>query len=125
MSSSPNKSENKNSFPKINYTCDFCGKKGHKKSYCFKFKEKQSEEKEKQLKEKILKLENEIKEKKVIIKNNKLKEEKIKINNNYYKTNKIISFKNATINNYRNYLEYKLFDGYNNFDLMRELILKN
>lgn len=89
-------------------------KKGHKKSYCFKFKEKQSEEKEKQLKDKILKLENEIKEKKVIIKNN-----------NYYKTNDKISFKNATINDYRNYLEYKLFDGYNNFDLMRELILKN
>lgn len=125
MSPSPNKSENGNNSPKTNYTCDFCGKKGHKKSYCFKFKEKQSEEKEKQLKEKILKLENEIKEKKIIIKNNKLKEEKIKINNNYYKINDKISFKNAIINDYKNYPKYKLFDSYNNFDLMREMILKN
>ena len=124
MSLSPNKLENGNSSLKSNYNCDFCGKKGHKKSYCFKFKEKQSEEKEKQLKDKILKLENEIKEKKVIIKNNKLKEEKI-INNNNYKTNNKISFKNAIINDYKNYPEYMLFDGYNDCDRMRKMIFGN
>lgn len=118
MFQSPNKLENARNSPKPNYSCDFCGKKGHKKSYCFKFKEKQ-------LQYKIFKLENEIKEKKVIIKNNKSKEEAKKIKNNYYKTNNEISFKNAIANDYRNYPEYKLFDGYNNFDRMREIILKN
>jgi len=120
MSLSPNKLQNKKGSPKQIYTCKFCGKPGHKKSYCFKFKEKQSEDREKQLKDKVLKLENEIK--KVIINKNNLKEKKI---NNNYKTNNKISFKNATINDYCNYEKYELFDGYNNFDRMREMIFGN
>ena len=98
MSQSPNKSENGNSSPKPNYTCDFCGKKGHKKSYCFELEKKQLQDE-----------------------NKKLKNENKQLKNELHITNNNISYIDAIKNN----LEYELFGGYNNVDLMLELISKN